>query len=71
MGCVVDVFTSSHDKDDLIKELGGGDIVIWTKGEHQNKKHYYDCILNTLPVTLKRDDFHSLITCVKPYGKWL
>lgn len=71
MGCEVDVFTSSHKKDDLIKKLGGDNVIIWTKDEHLQKQKHYDCILNTLPVSLSKDKLHQLIGCVKPYGKWL
>ena len=35
MGGEVDVFSSSHKKDGLIKDLGGKNVVIWTKGEHK------------------------------------
>jgi len=34
MGCEVDVFSSSHNKDDLFKKLGTKEIIIWTKEEH-------------------------------------
>lgn len=34
MGCIVDVFTSSHKKDEVIKKLGADNIIIWTEGEH-------------------------------------
>ena len=34
MGGIVDVFSSSHRKDKLIKELGGNEVIIWTKDEH-------------------------------------
>lgn len=35
MGGVVDVFSSSHKKDEIIKKLGGNKIIIWTEGEHE------------------------------------
>lgn len=34
MGGIVDVFSSSHKKDHIIKKLGGNKIIIWTKEEH-------------------------------------
>jgi len=55
MGLKVDVFSSSHSKDELIKKLGGQKIYNWVKNEHESLKDYYDCILNTLPVAPNRD----------------
>lgn len=37
LGCEVDVFTSSHKKDEMIRNLGGDNIILWTKGEHEQK----------------------------------
>lgn len=34
MGCTVDVFSSSHKKDDLLKKIGTNEVVIWTENEH-------------------------------------
>ena len=50
MGCDVSVFTSSHNKDEKIKELDADHIVIWTEGEHKDKKDTYNIIINTLPI---------------------
>lgn len=44
---------------------------MWTKGEHLQKQKYYDCILNTLPIAVSKDNLHELLGCVKPYGKWM
>ena len=55
MGCKVDVFSSSHKKDSLIKELGGDNVYIWTKGEHEKLKNQYNVIVNTLPSKLNRE----------------
>lgn len=52
MGCTVDVFTSSHTKDDLVKKLGADNVVIWTEGEHKKLSNTYDAILNTIPVSI-------------------
>lgn len=71
MGCQVDVYSSSHSKDELIKKLGGENIYIWTQGEHLKLKHHYDAILNTLPVPINKEQLKGLISTVKPYGKWL
>lgn len=38
----------------MIKELGGDNIINWTKGEHLVKENYYDAILNTLPVNVDK-----------------
>ena len=48
MGCEVDVFSSTHDKDELFKKLGSSETVIWTKGEHLAKKGHYDVLINNL-----------------------
>lgn len=50
MGCDVSIFTSSHNKDEKIKELDADHIVIWTEGEHKDKKDTYNIIINTLPI---------------------
>ncbi len=71
MGMKVDVFSSSHSKDQMIKKLGGDKIYDWTKGEHEHLKDYYDCILNTLPVAPNRDQLHSILNTLKPYGKFM
>lgn len=55
MGCEVDVFSSSHKKDDMIKKLGGSRVYNWVTNEHAELKDHYDCILNTLPVAPDRD----------------
>ena len=70
MGCTVDVFSSSHKKDDMIKKLGGEEIILWTEGELKNKRQHYDLILNTLPLNLDKDQFLDMIKCLKPYGKF-
>lgn len=71
MGCQTDVFTSSRSKEAMIKKLGGDNVYVWTKGEHSHLKDYYDCVLNTLPVSITADEAHSIMEVVKPYGKWL
>ena len=71
MGGVVDVFSSSHKKDKLIKELGGNDVIIWTKDEHLAKKGYYDVIVNTLPVGADEKTYLNLTNCLASYGKWI
>jgi hypothetical protein len=35
MGGVVDVFSSTHKKYEIIKKLGGSKVIIWTEGEHE------------------------------------
>lgn len=52
MGCHIDVFSSSHKKDDMVKKFGAENVVIWTEGEHLMKQKHYDVILNTLPCEL-------------------
>ena len=49
MGCDVDVFSSSHKKDELAKKLGADNIVIWTENEHKKLDSEYDVMINTLP----------------------
>ena len=49
MGCNVDVFSSSHKKDELAKKLGADNIVIWTENEHEKLKNNYNVMINTLP----------------------
>lgn len=55
----------------MIKKLGGDNVYVWTKGEHEKLKDYYDCVLNTLPVAITEEQGHSIMNVVKPYGKWL
>lgn len=55
----------------MIRKLGGDNIYLWTKGEHEKNKDYYDCILNTLPIGLNKDQVHSVLGTVKPYGKFM
>ena len=71
MGCKVDVFSSNHEKDDLIKKLGGDKIIIWTQNEHMIIQNEYDIILNTLPCELSKDQFADFIQVLKPKGKFL
>lgn len=71
MGCSVDVFSSSHNKDELIKKLGGDNIYNWVEKEHLNLTNQYDCILNTLPCSVNKDEVHSILNTIKPYGKLL
>ena len=55
MGCKVDVLSSSHKKDALIKELGGENVYIWTEGEHKKLKNHFDVVVNTLPNKLDQE----------------
>lgn len=71
MGAEVDVFSSSHKKDDLIKKLGGKNVVIWTEGEHKKLLNHYDVIVNTLPVNEDQETLTSLMNCLTSYGKWI
>lgn len=74
MGAHVDVFSSSHKKDDLIKKLGGQDIIIWTEGEHKKLTNKYDVIINTLSCNLDQQgsvEWDSFINCLKPYGVFI
>lgn len=52
MGAEVHVFSSSHSKDEMFQKLGSTETVIWTEGEHENKKSHYNVIINTLSVPL-------------------
>lgn len=54
MGCNVDVFTSSHKKDELAKKLGADNIIIWTENEHKNYKNKYEVMINTLPSNVNK-----------------
>ena len=49
MGCTVDVFSSSHKKDELAKKLGADNVIIWTEGEHEKLSCHYEVMINTLP----------------------
>ena len=35
MGGIVDVFSSSNKKNEIIKKLGGNNVIIWTNKEHE------------------------------------
>ena len=71
MGLQVDVFSSSHKKDEMIKKLGARNIYAWTDNEHLQMKDYYDAILNTLPCPLNCEQFNSFLEVLKPEGKIL
>lgn len=71
MGCKVDVLSSSHKKDELIKELGGENVYVWTEDEHKKLTNHFDVVVNTLPNKLDKDQFNSLLATVKPYGTWI
>lgn len=71
MGCKVDIFSSNHEKDDLIKELGADKVIIWTYGEHLVLQNEYDVVLNTLPCELSGDQFIDFFQVLKPKGKFL
>ena len=71
MGMEVDVFSSGHQKDAMIKELGAKRVFAWTKNEHLERKNYYDAVLNTLPCPLDCEQFNSFLEVLKPEGKIL
>lgn len=50
MGCNVDVFSSSHNKDQVLKSLGVDNVILWTKDEHLQKKGKYNAMIYTAPV---------------------
>ena len=52
MGCEVHTFSSSHSKDEMFAKLGSTETVVWTKGEHLNRKSNYDVLINTLSCPL-------------------
>ena len=36
MGCEVDVFSTSHDKDEMVKKYGGDKVYCTKDGEHKD-----------------------------------
>lgn len=54
MGCKVDIFTSSHKKDELAKQLGVDNVVVWTEDEHKKLCCEYDVMINTLPSNVNK-----------------
>jgi uncharacterized zinc-type alcohol dehydrogenase-like protein len=71
MGLEVDVFSSSHDSDELAKKLGAKEVFAWTKKEHIKQKDHYDAILNTLPCGLTTEQMNSFLDVLKPGGKFI
>lgn len=71
MGCSVDIFSSSHKKDELCKKLGADEIIIWTEDEHKKIPSKYNVIINTLSCPLQEEKFRGLLQCLKPYGTWI
>ena len=58
LGHKVAAFTTSKDKEELIKKLGGDEIIISTDEEEMKKvKGKFDFVMNTLPVSEKFDKY--------------
>lgn len=72
MGAEVTAFTTSKNKESLIKELGAHKVVLWDDFYKQDKdkiEKEYDLILNTLPVWASQDKVDKWVASLAPYGK--
>jgi len=66
-GCNVTAFTSSKDKEALIKDLGADKVIVTNEGTFRQEAGKYHLVLNTLPEGQKLNDYIGL---VRPRGKF-
>ena len=72
MGAKVYGFSSSMNKDSLIKELGGEGTVIWTEENYQKDiMNTFDVIVNTTPLKVSNKLFSGFAACLKPLGTYI
>ena len=72
MGAEVHGFTSSPNKEEMIKSLGATKAIFWREpGFHESLLNSYDILLNTLSITFETEVFTLFAKIMKPYGKFI
>lgn len=71
MGCKVDVFSTSHDKDKMVKKYGGDNVYCTEDDEHKEQKNKYNVMINTIPVNIPKEQLNEFLECLLPYGTFV
>ena len=71
MGCKVDVFSTSHDKDEMVKKYGGDNVYCTEDDEHKEQKNKYNVMINTIPVNIPKEQLNEFLECLLPYGTFV